>query len=191
MAQTAPRDRLQPSLLDRLTDTDPGTQVEAREQRVLNAHALRQAVLRDLRWLFNAVRPEAPYWLLNDQGARLDNAEEEQRLGRFQDWDALPLTRNSVLCFGLPCLSGLTASTLDIPRLEATIRRAIIDFEPRIIAGSLSVEAEFSEDVLHHHNLVAMRITAQLWAQPVPLELVLRTELDLESGQVQVQELNR
>ena len=36
-----------------------------------------------------------------------------------------------------------------------------------------------------------MRITAQLWAQPVPLELVLRTELDLESGQVQVQELNR
>ncbi|CAN5316308.1 type VI secretion system baseplate subunit TssE [soil metagenome] len=191
MAETTARDRLQPSLLDRLTDRQPDKTSESRDERLLTSQALRQAVLRDIAWLFNAVRPEAPYWLLNDRGEHANTYREELQFERFQDWQALPEVKNSVLCFGLPCLSGVTASTLDIPQLEATIRRAILDFEPRIIASSLRVEAEINEAVLAHHNLIAMRISANLWAQPVPLELLLRTELDLESGQVHVQEVAR
>ena len=55
MATTDLRDRLQPALLDRLTDDQPERQHDADDKRVLNKNQLRQAVLRDLSWLFNAV----------------------------------------------------------------------------------------------------------------------------------------
>ena len=51
------RDRLQPALLDRLTDDDPYHRVEAEERRVMTKSQLRHAVLRDLSWLFNATQP--------------------------------------------------------------------------------------------------------------------------------------
>ena len=54
-----PQDRLQPALLDRLTDDEPDKKLEPREHRVLSKSRLRQAVLRDLAWLFNATRLEA------------------------------------------------------------------------------------------------------------------------------------
>ena len=52
-----PRDRLQPALLDRLTDNAPTASSEADERRVMSKAALRQAVIRDLGWLFNATQP--------------------------------------------------------------------------------------------------------------------------------------
>jgi predicted component of type VI protein secretion system len=53
-----PQDRLQPALLDRLTDDDPDSDEEARDHRVMSRRQLRDAVLRDLAWLFNATRLE-------------------------------------------------------------------------------------------------------------------------------------
>ena len=41
MAELAPRERLQPSLLDRLTDDEPDQEVESRERRVLSVRGLR------------------------------------------------------------------------------------------------------------------------------------------------------
>ena len=57
--QPPPQDRLQPALLDRLTDDEPGKKQEPREARVLSKSRMRQSVLRDLAWLFNATRLEA------------------------------------------------------------------------------------------------------------------------------------
>ena len=36
---------------------------------------------------------------------------------------------------------------------------------------------------------IGVEISGQLWAQPVPLELLVRTEIDLETGQVEVADL--
>ena len=41
MAELLPQERLQPSLLDRLTDYEPGSAVESRERRVLSTQQLR------------------------------------------------------------------------------------------------------------------------------------------------------
>ncbi|MEJ0046333.1 MAG: hypothetical protein WDN04_09545 [Rhodospirillales bacterium] len=49
----ASRERLQPSLLDRLTDAAPEHTRDSADQQVLSMAALRQAVLRDLAWLLN------------------------------------------------------------------------------------------------------------------------------------------
>ncbi|AKJ28875.1 type VI secretion system baseplate subunit TssE [Caldimonas brevitalea] len=168
MAELTPQERLQPALLDRLTDDDPSKTVEPREQRVLSKTRLREAVLRDLAWLFNATRMSGEV-----------------------DWARHPHACRSVINFGLPALSGETASTLDIVNLESEVKRSILDFEPRIMASSLKVEALVSELQMDHHNVVSLKISGHLWAQPVPFELLLRTEVDLETGQVEIQELTR
>ena len=164
--QLTPQERLQPALLDRLTDDEPDKKVEPLERRVLSKNRMRQAVLRDLAWLFNAIRLESTV-----------------------DLTALSYVRRSVVNFGLPALSGLTASTLEVPDLERAVRQAIIDFEPRILPGTLQVRAVVELSALDHHNVVGIEIHGQLWAQPVPLELLLRTEIDLETGRVEIADL--
>ena len=159
----ANRDRINPSLLDRLTDEAPGSADSARAASVTLSE-LRQSVLRDLNWLFNAVRSLRP-----------------------EEVEANPQVRNSVLNYGLPALSGVSASSLDIMQLERALRQAIVDFEPRILPDSVSVKA-LLEESMDHHNVVSLHIEGLLWAQPVPIELLLRTRLDLESGQNRVDE---
>jgi type VI secretion system protein ImpF len=161
------RDRLQPALLDRLLDDDPQSQTEAPAARVLTKLQLRQAVLRDLTWLLNTVRPPDI------------------------DGERAPHAAASVLNYGLPPLSGAQASTLDIATLEQNVRQAILLFEPRILPDSLRVRALEDVSALNTHNQIAIEITGLLWSQPVPLEVMIRTELDLETGQVSVRDSNR
>ncbi len=168
MAELTPQERLQPALLDRLTDDHPETKVEPREMRVMTRNRLREAVLRDISWLLNATQ---------DPGASA--------------WKDAPRAQHSVVNYGLPPLSGTTASTLDAVDLEGQVRRALIDFEPRLMASTLRVQALVDEMQMDHHNVVSFHISGNLWAQPVPFEMLLRTEVDLESGQVEVKDLAR
>jgi type VI secretion system protein ImpF len=168
MAPLRAQDRLQPALLDRLTDDEPDNPAESTEARVINRSRLRDLVLRDMAWLFNAVAP-----------------------GRSIDFAGFPQAQASVLNYGLPPLSGETASTIDPLVLQARVRQAILDFEPRILPESLHVEAILSEEQMHHYNQIGFRIVGQMWAQPVPLELMLHTDVDLETGRVAVRELQR
>jgi len=158
------RQRLQPALLDRLTDEAPDQREEPVEARALTRAQLRRAVLRDLTWLMNAVQPGS-----------IDESRHAQAAA-------------STLNFGLPALSGGQVSMLHVGALETSIRQAIIRFEPRILAESLSVHAVESQSVLDAHNVIQIEIRGLLWSQPVPLQMLIRTQLDLESGQVVVQE---
>jgi type VI secretion system protein ImpF len=164
MAAVDMRNRLQPALLDRLTDDQPDERAEADDCRAMSKAQLRQAVLRDLRALFNAVQP----------------------LG--VEADSSPLLGDSVLNFGLPPLSGKLASLLDVSVLEAMIRQAIVRFEPRLLPETLEVRALEATSVLDTHNIIEFEIRGHLWSQPVPLEILLRTQLDLEAGQVEVRD---
>jgi len=166
MAELTFKDRLQPALLDRLSDDEPDKKQEPREARLITRNRLRQAVMRDLAWLFNATR-----------------------LGNTADFAGSPYVERSVVNFGLPALSGETASTLDVLALERTMRQAIIDFEPRIIATTVEVHAVVSEVELDHHNVISMEIRGSLWGQPTSVELLLRTEVDLETGEVEISDL--
>ena len=158
VTEIEPRDRLQPALLDRLMRN------EGEEARVISKSELRQAVLRDLSWLFNATQPHA-------------------------DWsESHPALAGTVLNYGLPALAGRQLSKLDIARLERTIAEAVKRFEPRILPDSLVVRAVEGTSILDTHNMIEFEIRGQLWAQPVPLEILLRTQMDLEAGQVEVRE---
>jgi type VI secretion system protein ImpF len=159
MAELAPRERLQPSLLDRLSDDEPSKAVESRERRVLSLRTLREGVLRDLAWLLNTTN-----------------------LLSVVDTEKLPHIASSVLNYGMPDMSGRSISSLNVSALERSIRQAIWDFEPRLIRASVAITA--LPDLAGDGNRLMFAIEADMWAQPYPERLYLKTELDLERGTV-------
>ncbi len=158
MPELTVRERLQPSLLDRLTDDEPGQQQESRQRRVLSLRRLRASVVRDLEWLFNA-----------------------GNLSATEDLEHYPLVASSVVNYGLPDLSGTMASDIDEHKIEREVREAILNFEPRILRKSVKVRATVSSD-LANPNTLAFEITGALWAKPAPERLYLKTHVDLETG---------
>ncbi len=167
MAELTQKERLQPSLLDRLTDDSPTERNESRDARVLSLKKLRECVLRDLTWLLNTECFESVVPL-----------------------DSFPEVRTSVLNFGIPTVAGLTASGLELAKLSRQVRNAIIAFEPRLLKDKLTVEALLADEEMSRNTLV-FNINGELWAQPVPLRMQLRTELDLETGKVSIVETNQ
>ncbi len=162
MAELTPQERLQPSLLDRLTDKAPDIKSESRDRRVLSMRLLRQAVLRDLAWLLNT--------------GHLETTE---------DLDAYPEVRDSVLNYGLPDITGTSASSADTAALERSVKDAIVKFEPRISPDSLRVRIS-PDETAKGRNAMVFTIEGQLWAEPTPIALYLKTEVDLETGDIAV-----
>lgn len=161
MAELTPQERLQPSLLDRLTDHEPNKREESREQRVLSLARLQECVIRDIAWLLNA-----------------------ERLPAREQVSDCPEAMRSVINYGIPSLSGSSSAGIETETLEREILEAIHVFEPRLMPGTVSVRAVSSQGEMSGRALV-FRIEADLWAQPLPLHLYLQTELDLESGRFQ------
>jgi type VI secretion system protein ImpF len=163
MADLTPKDRLQPSLFDRLTDDEPDKQQEGCDKRVLSMRGLRRAVLRDLGWLFNSAH-----------------------LALLQDLSSFPLAARSVINYGGPDFSGKTASGLDVTELAYVLRDMIWTFEPRILRDSLEVNALVNQKDIRHPNEIDFEVHGQLWGQPLPEQLYLRTEVDLDVGEIRL-----
>lgn len=149
-------EQLQPSLLDRLTLT------QAPSRRGFSAVNLRDAVKRDLAWLFNTTS-----------------------LAATEDLGDYPAVEQSVLNFGLPDLSGKTVSGVDAKELERLIRLAIWRFEPRLLRDSVKVRA-MPTSKKGEQNVLTFEIEADLWGEPLPLHIVLNTQIDLDLGDVTV-----
>lgn len=164
MAELTPKEKLQPSLLDRLTDDEPDQKRESRDKRILTGAQLRESVRRDLSWLLNNT------WLQ-----------------AFEDLDAYPEVAQSTLNYGVPDLAGKTASTVDVKALEKSLRAAILSFEPRLLRESIRLKSVVNPKETSHNDL-SFFIEAELWAQPVPLRVFLKTDLDLETGEIAVTE---
>lgn len=161
MAELTMQERLQPSLLDRLTDNEPNNPQEAADRRVMSLSQLKASVLRDLAWLFNT--------------SSLFDPESAAQMP----------AGTSVLNFGMPPLAGHTASSIDVQAVEALLVETIATYEPRILKGSLRIRAQLASGEMNH-NALSFEIEGDLWAEPVPLRLLLSTALDLETGHVKV-----
>lgn len=164
MAELTTQERLQPSLLDRLTDDEPDKTVESRDQRVISASRLRECVTRDLTWLLNCV-----------------NLGSEEVLADY------PEVARSVVNFGIPDLTGAAISGVDAAVLQRQLREAIVAFEPRLTPATLQVTVGTDLKRMDQRSL-GFRIESEMWAQPLPLNLYLKTEVDLDTGRVDVTE---
>ena len=162
MADLTPMERLQPCLLDRLTDDHPEAKQESRERRVVSLAQYRRGVRRDLQALLNS-----------KARSRSDRIHEFGEVAR------------SVVNFGIPDLCGQTLSGLSITEIERQLVQCIQWFEPRINKDSLTISASGAEDDVG--NGVAIEIRGELWAQPAPEELYIKTEVDLETGRCELE----
>lgn len=164
MAELTTQERLQPSLLDRLTDDEPMQKVESRDKRVISASRLRECVTRDVAWLLNCVN-----------------------LGNTEDLENYPEVARSVLNFGIPDLAGAAVAGIDVTDLQRRLRDALVAFEPRLTPATLRVIVGSDTDRMDQRSLT-FRIESEMWAQPLPLNLYLKSEVDLETGGVNVTE---
>ena len=159
MADKTITERLQPSLLDRLTDLRRDARSESRDERVIDMRQLRDIIRRDLSWLMNT-----------------SNA------GHLVDAETHPHASASVLNFGLNEVSGQFSTEERVRRIRASITRAIETFEPRLKHGTLEVVAR--PVTKSGEAILVFDIRADMWAQPLPMELYLRSEVDVTTGQV-------
>jgi type VI secretion system protein ImpF len=131
---------------------------------VLSLRKLRQGILRDLAWLLNTTHLETT-----------------------QDLEDYPQVAQSVLNYGVADFGGQAVAGLDLASIARVLKQAILDFEPRILRQSVKVRVMPPADPLGH-NALAFEIEGQLWAQPTPTRLFLKTEVDLEDGTFSVSE---
>lgn len=161
MADSSDKERLQPSLLDRLTDLKPGELRETRDERVIDIRRLRDIVQRDLSWLLNTT----------NAGDGIDPVK-------------YPLAAKSVLNFGIAETSGDFSTIEKAEFIRKAIKTSIENFEPRIRRGT--AEVTLRSDDVQRDMLIAFEIRADMWAEPVPLELYLRSEVDVVTGEISV-----
>ncbi|WP_067703759.1 MULTISPECIES: type VI secretion system baseplate subunit TssE [unclassified Erwinia] len=160
------RDKMQPSLLDRLTDDAPDKQQEAASSTVISHSALRRNVLRDLQWLFNCINNEAQ-----------------------QDLTPFPQVQRSTWNFGVSPLAGQRMSDIEWGDIQRKLTRSILDFEPRILPAGLQVRCVSDTRSLNLHNVLSIEIKGRLWCVPYPLEFLFRTDVDLENGHFELKDV--
>ena len=158
MAELTQSEKLQPCLLDRLTDDEPNMEQESRSIRVMSMQQYRRAVIRDLTWLLNT--------------------HTDAVQSGFDEYDEIP---SSVLNYGVENVAGKSASSLGVEDMRYRLTEALQRFEPRIMPNTLSIAIETERDEMSNRAL-QFEIRGDLWAQPIPEALFIRTELDLETG---------
>jgi len=154
---------LLPTLLDRLRDDAPQRQTEAPGEYTVTRSQMRDIVQRDLAFLLNTTNIE-------------DQIDRERH----------PHAASSTVNFGVPPLAGAFMATRQWAEIEQIIRRAIVDFEPRLIPDALKIVPLGEVDAEAMHNVLAFEVRGMVHMDPYPLEFMVQSSLDLETSQVNV-----
>jgi type VI secretion system protein ImpF len=160
MSRTFYESRINPSVLDRLIDEDPGASSDPEDSRPASLRLLKQSVIRDLEWLLNTRRVV--------DGVPADLKE----------------VNNSLAVYGLPDFTTCsTKNPDDLKRMRQAIEDAICTFELRLENVVVTVEpVNETERAMH------FRVDASLKVEPVPVPVTFDTALQLGSGWYVVQD---
>lgn len=154
---------LLPTLLDRLRDEAPQRQTEAPGEYAVTRAQMRDILQRDLAFLLNTTS--------------IENLIDRERY---------PEAASSTINFGVPPLAGAFIASRKWSEIEQVIRRAILEFEPRLIPQTLAVAPLKAVDPASHYNSLAFEVRGMIQMDPYPLEFMVQSSLDLETSQVSV-----
>jgi type VI secretion system protein ImpF len=155
--------QLLPTLFDRLRNEAPSREIEASSEYAVTPGRMRDIIQRDLAFLLNTT-----------------NAEDLIDRARFPDAAA------SCVNFGVPPLAGSYLSERKWADIERIIRRAISDYEPRLIAETVTVLPLMKEGASQQYNVLLFEIRAMVDLKPYPLELTVQSAVDLETNRMHV-----
>lgn len=155
-----------PTLFDRLCDDAPSERKEVTSDHAPTRGAMRRIVRRDLAFLLNA-----------------SNQDDLLRS------DGHGAVISSTVNYGVPASAGGHLSERRLFAFQKAIRRAILDFEPRLLAESLSVKPLVKQIGEGHYNVLVFEIHGLLHMEPYPVEFSAQSSVDLETHQVSLNEL--
>jgi type VI secretion system protein ImpF len=141
--------------------TATNEQLEPGGKNMISMRRLRECVQRDLGWLLNSAN-----------------------LAAVQDLARHPFVARSVVNYGMPSMAGRIVTSIDPQVTAQRIRDAISIYEPRLSRIQVIPEKAKHPDEMQ----LSFRIEAELWGQPLPQHLVLRTSIDVDTGDVRVTE---
>jgi type VI secretion system protein ImpF len=122
---------------------------------------MREIIQRDLAYLLNCT-----------------NIEDQIDRRRY------PAAAASTVNFGVPPLAGGYVASCRWEDVEKAVKRAIRDFEPRLIADSLSVLPLDNNVGTSLYNNLAFEIRGMIRMNPYPLEFMVQSTLDLETSRM-------
>jgi len=149
-----------PSLFDRLLDDAPSQRAERPDAYAPDSETMRRVVQRDLSLLLNTT-----------------SIDDEIDATRY------PLVAASVVNYGIAPLAGSYLSARNGEEIEKLVRRAILRFEPRLIAESLRVTPGRHPDPLRYNKLTLELHGLMHWS-PYPLEFRIQSTFDFETNDV-------
>ncbi|MBF6988522.1 type VI secretion system baseplate subunit TssE [Cupriavidus sp. IK-TO18] len=162
-----PNSQLLPTLFDRLRDDAPHRRTEAPEEYTVTRTQMRKIIQRDLTYLLNTT-----------------NREDEIDRARY------PQAASSTLNYGVPALAGSYLPERKWDDIIRIVQRAIEDFEPRLIPGSLGIAPMLKEDAPHRHNVLLFEISGLIHMDPYPMAFTAQSSLDLETSRMQVKSIH-
>ncbi|MEJ8810707.1 type VI secretion system baseplate subunit TssE [Variovorax ureilyticus] len=157
-----------PTLFDRLRDEAPSRAVESASEYAVSPSRMREIVQRDLALLLNAT-----------------NAED------LIDRERYPEAASSAVNFGVPPLAGSYLSERKWEDIERIIRRAIQDYEPRLLPETVTVLPLMKEGMRDQYNVLLFEIRAMINLKPYPLELSVQSSVDLETNRMSMTSASR
>lgn len=166
-APRRPNAQLLPTLFDRLRDDAPLRQTERPEAYALTRSQMHGIIQRDLTYLLNST-----------------NREDEIDRERY------PEAASSTLNYGVPPVAGSYLSEHKWNDIIGIVQRAIEDFEPRLIPGSLKIRPLLKEDAPHRYNVLLFEISGLVHMDPYPMAFTAQSSLDLETSRMQLQSIH-
>jgi type VI secretion system protein ImpF len=161
MAKADKKNKLRPSILDRLLDNNPGSNVEADQDQHQRLKELRNSVRRDLGNLLNT------------------------RLRIVEPGDEYKELKVSILNYGLPDLATLNvADKVKRKQFIGQLEALLVEFEPRF----KSVAVNYQENADSLDRSLRFRIDAVLYADPSPEVVVFDSVLEPVSRTVNIEE---
>lgn len=94
--------------------------------------------------------------------------------------------KKSILNYGMPDLANKTVDeTLRIEAIKDDIRRVILEYEPRLLPKTL----EIFRDTANESDLsIRFVVRSDMRADPVPTSVEFVTEVELQSGDIKIQD---
>jgi len=159
MPRWEPEQTVTQSVIERLIDLDPSSNVETPPTRAQSVRQLKASLRRDLEWLLNTRRTPDP-------------AGDEYKEAS-----------HSLYNFGLPDITTFSwENARDRSRLARFIEDVVGTFEPRIShLRVVSLEADVSS-----RHVLRFQIEGMLEMDPAPEHISFDTVLQLTSGEYQV-----
>lgn len=157
MRNQATSERLQPSILDRLTDLNPESKLDKRNDSFLSSQRMRDIVIRDLTLLLNT-------------------QSDDNKIDRAR----YPLVSESVLFYGISGTSGSFSQSERARGVAAALEDALERYEPRIIKNTISVELSSDEEL--DNTVLDFNIYFNMWTESGPVQLNLKPQIDLKTG---------